>query len=206
MKVLQTLVGWLVPAIEHGRTIRPCPEPRRRVVMAEYERSATVHATPAATYEYLADPRHMPEYVATMTQAQRSDRAHLHVTAEVEGRHEEGDAMFRSDPSSRRLEWNREGHAYRGWLTVAGDNGSTSRSRSTSRRTTSWTAPPSSWRLTQRLPTSSTRSRIGSDWRSISRGDRSTGRADCRRRALDARLARRLGGPGHRGDRGAVRT
>ena|SRR2546426_3606067 len=126
MKVLQTLVGWLVPAIEHGRTIRPCPEPRRRLVMAEYERSATVHATPAATYEYLADPRHMPEYVATMTQAQRSDRAHLHVTAEVEGRHEEGDAMFRSDPSSRRLEWGREGHAYRGWLTVAGDNGSTS--------------------------------------------------------------------------------
>ncbi len=35
--------------------------------------------------------------------------------------------MFRSDPSSRRLEWGREGHAYRGWLTVAGDNGSASR-------------------------------------------------------------------------------
>jgi len=91
--------------------------------MAEYERSATVNATPAATYDYLADPRHMPDYVATMTQAQRSDGGHLHVAAEVEGRHEEGDAMFRSDPVSRRLEWGREGHAYRGWLTVGGDDG-----------------------------------------------------------------------------------
>jgi len=35
--------------------------------------------------------------------------------------------MFRSDPSSRRLEWSREGHAYRRWLTVGGGNGSTSR-------------------------------------------------------------------------------
>jgi uncharacterized protein YndB with AHSA1/START domain len=96
--------------------------------MAQYERSATIDAPPAATYDYLADPRHMPEYVATMTQARQSDRDHLHVAAEVEGRHEEGEAMFRSDPSSRRLEWGREGHAYRGWLTVGGvDDESTSR-------------------------------------------------------------------------------
>jgi len=94
--------------------------------MAEYERSATVHAAPAATYSYLADPRHMPEYVATMTRAQPSDRDHLHVAAEVQGRHEEGDAMFRSDESTRRLDWGREGHAYRGWLTVGGADGSTS--------------------------------------------------------------------------------
>ena len=96
--------------------------------MAEYERSATIHAPPAATYDFLADPRNMPAYVATMTQARRSDRDHLHVAAEVQGRHEEGDAMFRSDPSPRRLDWGREGHAYRGWLTVGGgDDGSASR-------------------------------------------------------------------------------
>ena len=87
--------------------------------MAVYERSATVHATPAATYGYLSDPRHLPEYVATMTQARPTTQGHLRVAADVQGRHEEGEAMFRADPSSHRLEWGREGHEYRGWLTVA---------------------------------------------------------------------------------------
>ena len=87
--------------------------------MAEYERTATVHAAPGATYAYLSDPRHLPDYVATMTQAERSVGDHLHVAADVQGRHEEGEAVFRADPLARRLEWGREGHDYRGWLTVA---------------------------------------------------------------------------------------
>jgi uncharacterized protein YndB with AHSA1/START domain len=86
--------------------------------MAEYERSATVHATPATTYEYLSDPRHLPDYVARMTQARPTAEDHIHVAADVQGRHEEGEAIFRADPSIRRLDWGREGHDYRGWLTV----------------------------------------------------------------------------------------
>ena len=92
--------------------------------MADFERSATIHAPADATYEYLEDPRHMPEYVAFMTNAQESRGGHLHVAADVQGRQEEGEAMFEADPAARRLEWGREGHEYHGWMTVAGMTGS----------------------------------------------------------------------------------
>jgi uncharacterized protein YndB with AHSA1/START domain len=91
--------------------------------MADFERSATIHAPADATYEYLEDPRHMPEYVAMMTEAQEAPGGHLHVAAEVRGRHEEGEAMFLSDPAARRLEWGREGHEYHGWMAVTGLTG-----------------------------------------------------------------------------------
>jgi uncharacterized protein YndB with AHSA1/START domain len=88
--------------------------------MADFERSATIQAPPDATYAYLADPRHMPDYVAMMTKAQESRGGHLHVAAEVQGRQEEGEAMFLADDAARRLEWGREGHEYHGWLAVTG--------------------------------------------------------------------------------------
>ena len=91
--------------------------------MADFERSATIQASADATYEYLADPRHMPEYVAMMTRAEPSRGGHLHVAAEVEGRREEGEAMFEADDAARRLEWGREGHEYHGWLAVTGLTG-----------------------------------------------------------------------------------
>ena len=91
--------------------------------MAEFERSATIQASPDATYAYLAEPRHMPEYVAMMTLAQESRGGHLHVAADVQGRHEEGEAMFEADDAARRLEWGREGHEYHGWLAVTGLTG-----------------------------------------------------------------------------------
>ena len=91
--------------------------------MADFERSATIHASADATYEYLADPRHLPDYVAFMTEAREAPGAHLHVAADVQGRHEEGEAMFLADEAFRRLEWGREGHEYHGWMTVAGMTG-----------------------------------------------------------------------------------
>jgi hypothetical protein len=91
--------------------------------MADYERSATFDAAPQATYDYLADPPHMPEYIATMTGAGSVVGEHLHVSADVGDRHEEGDAMFHADAAARRLEWGREGSSYRGWLSVDGDDG-----------------------------------------------------------------------------------
>lgn len=91
--------------------------------MADFERSATIHASADATYQYLADPRHMPEYVATMTRAEASRGGHLHVAADVQGRQEEGEAMFEVDEAARRLEWGREGHEYHGWLAVTGLTG-----------------------------------------------------------------------------------
>ena len=65
--------------------------------MADFERSATIHASADATYEYLEDPRHMPEYVAFMTKAEESRGGHLHVAADVQGRQEEGRAILALD-------------------------------------------------------------------------------------------------------------
>jgi uncharacterized protein YndB with AHSA1/START domain len=96
--------------------------------MAEYERTATIRARATDAFEYLSDPRHLPEYVATMTGAQPAGQGQLRVAAEVEGRHEEGEATFRADPRIRRLEWGREGHDYRGWLSVAESGGEASSS------------------------------------------------------------------------------
>ena len=91
--------------------------------MADFERSATIQASADQTYEYLADPRHMPEYVAMMTEAREARGGHLRVAADVQGRHEEGEAMFVADDAARRLEWGREGHEYHGWLAVTGLTG-----------------------------------------------------------------------------------
>jgi uncharacterized membrane protein len=87
--------------------------------MPDYERTVTVGTDAEKAYEFLSDPNSLPRYVATMVMAtaQRGDR--LRVAADVEGRHEEGDAMFRTDASQRRVEWGAEdGSSYRGWLQI----------------------------------------------------------------------------------------
>jgi len=87
--------------------------------MAEYEKSQTVHGRASEIYDYLADPGHLTDYVATMVKAQVVSSEHLHVAADVSRGHEEGEAMFRANVAARRLEWGgMEGHAYRGWLDV----------------------------------------------------------------------------------------
>jgi len=88
--------------------------------MAEYERSETVPASGAAVYAYVADPANLPVYISTMVRAGAVSGGHLHVAAEVEGRHEEGDARFRADSAARRIEWGGSGTSdYHGWLQVA---------------------------------------------------------------------------------------
>lgn len=89
--------------------------------MADYERSTSVSVAPEAAFEWLSDPANMPRYVATLTGA-RPAGAGLHVTAVVDGRgHEEGDATFSADQSSRRVKWGRLGHDYHGEIAVAAD-------------------------------------------------------------------------------------
>ena len=96
--------------------------------MADYEQSRTVSGRASEIYDYLADPSHLTDYVATMVKAQVVSSDHLHVAADVSRGHEEGEAMFRADPAARRIEWGgMEGHAYGGWLRV-GDGGSSTES------------------------------------------------------------------------------
>ena len=96
--------------------------------MPDFERSITVPVDPDTVFDYVSDPKHLPEFVATMTSARRNpgqQRSELHVTADVNGRHEEGDTRFRADRWSRSLDWGSHPD-YRGTMRVerADDTGS----------------------------------------------------------------------------------
>ena len=87
--------------------------------MADYVRTVALAAPADQVFECLADPANMPKYVAMMTTATPRGGDTVHVAAEVQGRHEEGDAHVRADPDRRRLEWGGAGEGgYRGWLEV----------------------------------------------------------------------------------------
>ncbi|HYO44610.1 MAG TPA: SRPBCC family protein [Candidatus Limnocylindrales bacterium] len=96
--------------------------------MPDFERSITVPVDPDTAFDYVSDPRHLPEFVATMTGARRKpgqQKTELHVTAEVDGRHEEGDTRFRTDRWSKSVDWGTHPD-YRGTMRVerADDAGS----------------------------------------------------------------------------------
>lgn len=90
--------------------------------MPDFERNLTVTASPDEAFRALANVDNLPRYVATMTRADETGNEMLHVAADVEGRHEEGDAAFRADPAQHRIEWGGEdGSSYNGWMQIAPD-------------------------------------------------------------------------------------
>lgn len=92
--------------------------------MPEYERSAQVTADPDDTFRFLADPANLPRYVASMSLARPEQGDQLRVAAEVQGRHEEGDAHFSADSTQRRIAWGAEGSSgYRGSIDVTEADG-----------------------------------------------------------------------------------
>jgi uncharacterized protein YndB with AHSA1/START domain len=96
--------------------------------LPDFERQVTVAVDPDTAFDYVADPSHLPQFVATMTEARRQpgrQRTELHVAAEVNGRHEEGDTRFRADRWSRSVDWGTPPD-YRGSMRVhpAGEDGS----------------------------------------------------------------------------------
>jgi uncharacterized protein YndB with AHSA1/START domain len=94
--------------------------------MPDYEATRSVAASPDEVYGYVANPSHLPEYIPHLTKA-IAEGADLHVEADVEGRHEEGSAMFRPDAANRRIEWGGERAVpYSGWLQVQGSDGGSS--------------------------------------------------------------------------------
>lgn len=87
--------------------------------MPDYERTVTVSADPQAAFSFLSDTANLPKYVATMALARPESGDRLRVAADVQGRHEEGEAMFRTDASARLIEWGGEnGSGYSGRLQV----------------------------------------------------------------------------------------
>jgi uncharacterized protein YndB with AHSA1/START domain len=95
--------------------------------MADYVRTVALAAPADRVFECLADPANMPRYVAMMTSATPKGGDAVHVTADVQGRHEEGDAHIHADPDRRRLEWGGAGEgAYRGSLEIVEAEGGSS--------------------------------------------------------------------------------
>jgi hypothetical protein len=86
-----------------------------------------VNAGPDEAFITLANVDNLPRYVATMTRADETGNQTLHVAADVEGRHEEGNAAFRPDPARHRIEWGGEdGSRYNGWMQIAPDGSGSS--------------------------------------------------------------------------------
>ena len=87
--------------------------------MPDFERSQQLPVDVSTAYDYLSDPSHLPDFIATMSSArQAGPDGLLHVTAEVHGRHEEGDAAFRADPGSRTISWGDAAADYHGSIQV----------------------------------------------------------------------------------------
>ncbi len=92
--------------------------------MADYERSQTVEAPAEALFQFVADVGNLPRYFEWMTSAEPAGGEAVRVTAEVDGREREGEAWFRVDRGTRRVEWGSEGpNDYHGWLDVTDEGG-----------------------------------------------------------------------------------
>jgi uncharacterized protein YndB with AHSA1/START domain len=94
--------------------------------MVDHERTVAVDAAPDEAFRSLTDQSNLPRYVATMISAEPGEGDRLRVAADVQGRHEEGEARFEVDEAERRMQWaGEEGTGYRGWLeVVAAETGS----------------------------------------------------------------------------------
>jgi uncharacterized membrane protein len=92
--------------------------------MGDYEQSRDVNAPAQALFGYLADVRNMPRYFSAMTSAEPAEGGAVHVTADVDGKEQEGEGWFKVDSNRKHLEWGSEGpNNYHGRLDVTGDDG-----------------------------------------------------------------------------------
>ena len=88
--------------------------------MGDFTGSTTVDAPPASLFDYLSDVDNLPKYFTRMTSAKRGDGEEVHTTAQIPGGREvEGDAWFRVDEDTQRVEWGSEGpNDYHGYVDV----------------------------------------------------------------------------------------
>jgi hypothetical protein len=95
--------------------------------MPEYERTASLAVGADEAFMYLSDAANLTSYVATMVKAVPEEGHELLVAADVQGRHEEGEASFEPDPAARTIEWgSKKNPRYRGWLQVSDTGGGSS--------------------------------------------------------------------------------
>lgn len=89
--------------------------------MPDFERTGTVDAEPDQLFDYLADVRHLPDYLPRMTDARPDGDEHVAVESDVDGDVQRSEAWFRVDDLEQRIEWGSENGPYHGWLKVTPD-------------------------------------------------------------------------------------
>jgi hypothetical protein len=97
--------------------------------MTTIERTISIAKSPNEVFGYVSDVSHLPDYIDMLTAARPTGGGEVHVVADVPGRGiEEGDATFRADEGTRRVEWGSATNSdYTGWLQVDdGDGGGAS--------------------------------------------------------------------------------
>ena len=87
----------------------------------EHEHTQHVAAASDRVFAALADVSNLPRYVPQLTAAERIDGDRVKVQARYEGHTQEGEAWFRSDESTRRIEWGAPEGGYHGWIQVDDD-------------------------------------------------------------------------------------
>ncbi len=84
----------------------------------EHEQSTTIPVSPDRLYKSIADLTSLVKFVPGLTSLRKTDPEHVDVEADYDGRHQRGEAYFRTDDDARRIDWGAEGHPYRGWMQV----------------------------------------------------------------------------------------
>jgi carbon monoxide dehydrogenase subunit G len=85
----------------------------------DHVHSQFVAGDPDTVFGLLSDPASLARFVPQLTKVDRHGE-NVAVEARYEGRTQHGEAQFRADEASRRIEWGADS-GYRGWLQVEPD-------------------------------------------------------------------------------------
>jgi hypothetical protein len=86
--------------------------------MYDFDGSATIATSPDRLFNYVADVRHLPEYLPKALSAKAGDGEDLTVVLDVDGDPLEITAWYRVDRERRVVQWGVPDHGYQGWVAV----------------------------------------------------------------------------------------
>ncbi|HYF25012.1 MAG TPA: SRPBCC family protein [Baekduia sp.] len=84
----------------------------------EHQHAEHVAASPDALFAALADVRNLPHFVPQMTAASAKDGDKVEVEARYDGHTQHGEAWFKTDETSRIIEWGAGEGSYHGRMVV----------------------------------------------------------------------------------------
>ena len=95
--------------------------------MGEYVQVITVRTDASWVFDYLADVRHLPEYVSAVASAEPTERAEeAYVVVVVDGVRRQRTVWLRRDPEAETIQWRSDGqNDYRGQLALTREGADT---------------------------------------------------------------------------------